>query len=231
MMTEQISFTDLVRMIHPDSNPEIQDAGAKMSLATKNRNNPHELFRLAVRWGLIEGKVEDKIFSIKIGSVLQFTTGRRVIVVAFDRHLVIMVDLVTNSAFQFACTEREKYENSFHSAGGAEFIIVGKASSVQFTQALRVLDRLRREFEEDVHRNRRERQNRERRAEDSDEYVWQFLYKNYNYRNRDIWVVHKSGRRVKVTRTTSKSVFYWDNFRGKERRFAASTIGAVIVND
>jgi hypothetical protein len=54
-MSETITFRELVRKIHPDHNPNVQDAGDKMRQATLFRNQPEELYKLAVRWGLIAG--------------------------------------------------------------------------------------------------------------------------------------------------------------------------------
>ena len=38
-----ITFKEIVKHIHPDRNPNIKDAGTKMDLAVKYRNNPQKL--------------------------------------------------------------------------------------------------------------------------------------------------------------------------------------------
>jgi len=52
MMTRSITFRDLVRRIHPDVNKGIHDAGGKMRQAVQVRNQPEELYKLAIRWGV-----------------------------------------------------------------------------------------------------------------------------------------------------------------------------------
>ena len=51
----EISFTETVKLIHPDSNPDIKNASEKMSLALKNRRDNKALWNLCVRWGVIQG--------------------------------------------------------------------------------------------------------------------------------------------------------------------------------
>lgn len=50
----EISFTELMKLIHPDTNPEIADPGEKMIEAGRFRDDPKALYKLAVRWGLKE---------------------------------------------------------------------------------------------------------------------------------------------------------------------------------
>lgn len=54
MMTATISFSDIVKMIHPDHNPDIQDAGGKMADVKMFRKDEGMLYKLAVKWGLVE---------------------------------------------------------------------------------------------------------------------------------------------------------------------------------
>lgn len=54
-MSNTITFRELVKKIHPDHNPHIEDAGGKMRSAVLYKNNPEELYKLAVLWGLVEG--------------------------------------------------------------------------------------------------------------------------------------------------------------------------------
>jgi hypothetical protein len=53
-MMATISFKEIVKLIHPDHNPGITDAGAKMALAVSNRLNETMLHSLGVRWGVIK---------------------------------------------------------------------------------------------------------------------------------------------------------------------------------
>lgn len=54
MTTATISFREIVKLIHPDCNPNITDAGAKMRDVNQYRNDESALYRLAVMWGLIK---------------------------------------------------------------------------------------------------------------------------------------------------------------------------------
>lgn len=51
----EITFKDIVKLIHPDTNPNIQDASGKMTLVLKYKHNSLTLWNLAVRWGLVQG--------------------------------------------------------------------------------------------------------------------------------------------------------------------------------
>lgn len=53
---EAMNYKDLIKKVHPDLNPGIADAGVKVSQIMANKNNPSELMRLAIQWGLIEGE-------------------------------------------------------------------------------------------------------------------------------------------------------------------------------
>ncbi|MDY0215235.1 MAG: hypothetical protein RBS24_06980 [Bacilli bacterium] len=53
---EAIHYKDLIKKVHPDLNPNVHDAGTKVSQIMANKNNPSELMRLAIQWGLIKGE-------------------------------------------------------------------------------------------------------------------------------------------------------------------------------
>jgi hypothetical protein len=59
MMTDTISFRDIVKLIHPDVNPTIENASIKMTDAVKFRSNEGMLYQLGVLWGVITRNVED----------------------------------------------------------------------------------------------------------------------------------------------------------------------------
>lgn len=50
----QISFREIVKLVHPDTNPHVTDPSSKMSEVIKWKDNPAKLFELAVKWKLIE---------------------------------------------------------------------------------------------------------------------------------------------------------------------------------
>jgi hypothetical protein len=51
-----MNYKELIKMVHPDLNPNIKDAGVKVTEIMKNKNDPSELMRLAIQWGLIKGE-------------------------------------------------------------------------------------------------------------------------------------------------------------------------------
>ena len=53
-MMATISFKEIVKLVHPDHNPNIVDAGAKMALVVANRRNETMLHNLGVQWGVIK---------------------------------------------------------------------------------------------------------------------------------------------------------------------------------
>jgi hypothetical protein len=53
MMSNTISFRDIVKLVHPDLNPSITDAGVKMHTIKLYRDNESMLHRLGVQWGII----------------------------------------------------------------------------------------------------------------------------------------------------------------------------------
>ena len=53
MMSDTISFRDIVKLVHPDLNPSIVDAGTKMATIKLYRDNEQALFKWAVKWGVI----------------------------------------------------------------------------------------------------------------------------------------------------------------------------------
>jgi len=53
-MMATISFKEIVKLVHPDHNPGMVDAGAKMALVVANRKNETMLHNLGVQWGVIK---------------------------------------------------------------------------------------------------------------------------------------------------------------------------------
>jgi len=53
MTTTTISFREIVKLVHPDHNPNIQGAAEKIRDITLYRGEESVLFKLAVKWGLV----------------------------------------------------------------------------------------------------------------------------------------------------------------------------------
>ena len=64
-MSRTITFKELVKLIHPDHNPHITDAGGKMRNAVLFKDKPEELYKLGIRWGVVLGAPSKPKTSIK----------------------------------------------------------------------------------------------------------------------------------------------------------------------
>ncbi len=53
IMEKSISFRELVKKIHPDTNPTIVDAGGKMRIAVLYKKDQSLLYEYGVKWGVI----------------------------------------------------------------------------------------------------------------------------------------------------------------------------------
>lgn len=51
----EISFKDAIKMVHPDLNRGITDAGEKVSTIMLYKNDPRKMFLCLQKWGLIPG--------------------------------------------------------------------------------------------------------------------------------------------------------------------------------
>ena len=70
----EIGFKELVKMIHPDTNPDIQDASGKMTAVLRNRRDKKALWNLAVRWGLVQGTGNPDVTVFDGDATVQVTT-------------------------------------------------------------------------------------------------------------------------------------------------------------
>lgn len=68
-----MSFKQLVKLIHPDTNPNIKKSGEKMEEATRYMDDEQALYRLAVKWELIDDDLSkfDIKYRINEGKSLQ----------------------------------------------------------------------------------------------------------------------------------------------------------------
>ncbi|MCK5021581.1 MAG: hypothetical protein KAS32_31525 [Candidatus Peribacteraceae bacterium] len=53
MTSNRISYKDIAKLIHPDCNPSITDAGSKMDKINVYRENDEMLYKFGVKWGVI----------------------------------------------------------------------------------------------------------------------------------------------------------------------------------
>lgn len=188
-----ITFTEIAKMIHPDLNPSIDNPGEKMSLVTQNKNNPSFLFNLAVRWGLIKGHTQGKVYYFSIGNVINYLRNRKAVIVDVVKksrfYEVVFIDIVKN------VLKKMKLINvNISEIGGIS--VLGKASEQSFSRAL---------FLYGVWKKQEERKKVVIRP-----------YMNYKGKNFQVWA-RTLKRHITLTRTTAKRAYYWDEKTNKER--------------
>lgn len=87
-----MKYFDIVKLIHPDWNPDIENPSIKMEEATKNKDDEVTLYKLAVMWGLIE---DDTIEKVEINYVLD----RGKIVKINGKHEGIIIDIIKRQSY------------------------------------------------------------------------------------------------------------------------------------
>lgn len=73
----EISFKDLAKLIHPDTNPDIENPSEKMTLALRNRGDKKALWNLAVQWGVVEGEMNADATAVTGDVHIRVETGGR----------------------------------------------------------------------------------------------------------------------------------------------------------
>jgi len=115
--TKTISFFEMVKNIHPDWNPEIQNPEIKMEELTKYRDDEKELYKLAVRWGLIEDNsiqkadINYKLNEGKLVKVDQKTEGIVVDVKKTNNDVIVV--LYINEQFKTYKRNKEESQDDF----------------------------------------------------------------------------------------------------------------------
>jgi hypothetical protein len=61
MFSPDTIYKDIIKLVHPDINPQLKDATLKTQMVTALKGRPDELRFLAIRWGFIQATSQDKI--------------------------------------------------------------------------------------------------------------------------------------------------------------------------
>lgn len=80
-----MNYFEIVKLIHPDWNPDVQNPSEKMEEATRYKKDEHTLYRLAISWGLIEDESVSKVNN-------EYVIGRGKLVRINQQHEGIIVD-------------------------------------------------------------------------------------------------------------------------------------------
>lgn len=240
---ETINFRDLVKMIHPDLNPEVIDPGEKMVMAKRHRDNPSFLFSLAVKWGLIEGEKatntnysdtrfdstyygnNDLIFTC--GNVVRFGRGRGKNYKIIN---AVIVDIVPGKGKRKGYNKVFVVDNVFgkiyhfflrnlntSEIGGIKVTGKGDAYTKEFGNI---------KYERHKESLRTREDYKKARKEWAEERTKENLRPNTRYWEENVWMFARTirGTAVRVIRTTAKRVYYWDTDMNKERYVNMSSV-------
>lgn len=249
-----ITYKEIVRKVHPDLNPHVEDAGAKMAEIQKHKNSPSVLFSLAAKWGLVDGgsshSHNDNVWSsfresshsrsrrndFRADSHGNVTRLHREdgVVVRHRRRLVFGkikdIETVKNG-------KRKGWMKFAIALTNGRILYVKKPDNLSdmtlmihngldTRQAARADEAWKQYIESKKSHEEAKERAKERKAQENRE----DLGTNRNYRGRDVWAfVRTKGNWFRVTRTTEKSVFYEDYF-GNEKRCQFSSVIRVRKN-
>ena len=245
-----ISYKEIVRKVHPDLNPHIEDSGAKMAEIQKHKNNPSILFQLAVKWGIVSGgsnhttnnfwnttgatessrRTNSDFRGDSRGNVTRIVREDGVMLF-FKRRMVIgkVKDIETVKKgkragwlrFTVALTD-----------GRVVFVrkrddTTGDGSMTKYNLDTVASARSDNTYNRWINSKERQKQWKEQEKESKAQSVKDDLGTNRSYYHREVWVYVRTKKGwFQVTRTTEKSVFYRDNF-GNEKRCQFSSVSRV----
>lgn len=219
---EEVTFRELVKKVHPDLNPNIKDAGHKMSLITKYRNDQRMLIKLASEWGFIESKYDSKTntttYFFEIGNVVVYHKTKRAVIVDIEnakgkrsgQYKVFIVDIKKNKLYHFFVPTLKTELRDIK--------VIGKSS---FEQKLKA-DDIYLKYVNNKEERKETKKNRDKSREESNK---EHLNPYRDYWDFNVWVWSKTRYGMfRVIRTTAKMVYYWDHHENKERSFKMSSI-------
>lgn len=120
-----MGYFDIVKLIHPDWNPQIQNPTEKMEEATRYKNDEHTLYRLAVKWSLIEDDSISKVdthYVMGKGKIVKVNQKYEGIIVDFKQkgQLVDVIVWINGGFRSFKRNNAEDQDNDFYIVGHAD---------------------------------------------------------------------------------------------------------------
>lgn len=117
-MSKTISFKQIVKWIHPDHNPNIENSSEKMNEAVLNMDNEEALYRLAVKWELIEGDISQTDIKYKMneGKSLQKNGSPCIILDTYwqnNKLIVILYNKDTGKYEKHQCVDEYDQNEDF----------------------------------------------------------------------------------------------------------------------
>ena len=197
-----MEFRELVKLIHPDTNPDIKDAGEKMAQAKLFRNNPIRLLSLATKWGVLpmfyglgdsvtvnlDGHY---IYGVIVDIVKQYYTHNLIILNLKNQNILIVAHVDMSKKHDYVTT-------------------IGKADD-DLWKACRTMY--------DLYKEGKKRNSTVRRPE-RPRPVYERVYINPNCVYNDGTEAHISTRDIygwyRVTKTTARRVYFYSPSLGRE---------------
>jgi len=221
-----MDFNTLIKKVHPDLNPNIEDAGSKISEVMKNRNNPNMLFYLAQKWGLVGGnkksEKEDVNDGFVIGNMFLFDGKFYGVVVEVTdgqgrrkgQKKVYCVKQGTNRIIYFFVPHENYKLNNITYQAKASPSLMSKVNKVYLSY---------------IQQKENFKQAKDNYKKQKEESVQEELRPNTKYWDSGVYIYTRTkGGPYRVTRTTSKMVFYYDEREGKERSVRMSSVTRVF---
>lgn len=120
-----MSYFDIVKLIHPDWNPDINNPTEKMEEATRYKSDESTLYRLAITWGLIEDDSISKVsnhYVIGRGKRVKINQQYEGIIVDFKQkgQLVDVIVWINGGFRSFKRTSIEEQDDDFYIVGYAD---------------------------------------------------------------------------------------------------------------
>lgn len=127
-----ILYWDLVWKIHPDHTPEIQNPETKMEEATRYRNDEKQLYKLAVKWGVVEDDSIEKVdiqYNVGMGKLVKIDQQYEGIVVdVYKKNDYLNVVVCLNGGFYTYKRNKEDPQDEF-------FYIMGYSDEKSYEKA------------------------------------------------------------------------------------------------
>lgn len=124
--SKTLKYFDIVKLIHPDWNPSIENPTSKMEEATRYKDDESTLYILAVKWGLVQDdsiqKYDSKFYPIDRGKKVRINQKHEGIIIDFkERGSLIDIIVWVNGGFRaFPRKNTEDQDDNFYILGNAD---------------------------------------------------------------------------------------------------------------
>lgn len=127
---KKIGFFEIVKLIHPDFNPDIENPSTKMSEVVANKDDEESLYRLAVKWGIIEDDTIEKVD-------IKYTIDRGKLVRVDQKHEGIIVDFKETKShldlYVWVNNEFRRFKRKSFDDQDEYFYVIGYAEDKQYS--------------------------------------------------------------------------------------------------